>query len=116
VSSCLCPWEESETSSVDHELRMAINTGRLHLGSKVAIRELQRGRAKIAILSSNCPEKIREQIEEYGKLGDIPVLQHQKDSLDLGVLCRKPFPVSVIVINETGDSKILDLVNTENAQ
>jgi ribosomal protein L30E len=57
---------------------MAINTGRLHLGSKVAIRELQRGRAKIAILSSNCSDEIREQIEKYGKLGNIPVLQHQK--------------------------------------
>jgi len=95
---------------------MAINTGRLHLGSKVAVRELQRGRAKIAILSSNCSDELRAQIEEYGKLGNIPVLHHQKDSLDLGVLCRKPFPVSVIVINDTGDSKILDLVNTENAQ
>jgi large subunit ribosomal protein L30e len=95
---------------------MAINTGLFHLGSKVAIRELQRGRAKIAILSSNCSDEIRGQIEKYGMLGNIPVLLHQKDSLDLGVLCRKPFPVSVIIINDTGDSKILDLVNTENAQ
>jgi ribosomal protein L30E len=32
-----------------------------------------------------------------------------KDSLDLGVLCGKPFSVSVIVINDPGDSKILEL-------
>ena len=89
---------------------MALSTGRVHLGSKVAMREIRRGRAKMAILSSNCPAEIRENIENHGKLSEIPVLRHQKDSLDLGVLCGKPFPISTIVINDPGDSKILDLV------
>jgi large subunit ribosomal protein L30e len=88
---------------------MAINTGRFRLGSKVALREIRRGRALMAILSSNCPEEIRESIENHGKLSGIPVLRHQKDSLDLGILCGKPFPVSTIVINDPGDSKILEL-------
>jgi large subunit ribosomal protein L30e len=96
-------------SSVDHELRMAINTGRIHMGSKVAIRELRRGRARMAILSSNCPAATREEIDNYGKLSSVPVLHHQKDSRDLGILCGKPFPVSTIVISDPGDSKILDL-------
>ncbi len=96
-------------SSVDHELRMAFRTGRIHLGSKVAIRELRRGRALMAILSSNCPSAIREKIENYDKLSSVPVLHHQKDSRDLGILCGKPFPVSTLVISDPGDSKILDL-------
>ena len=67
---------------------MAINTGRVHLGSKVSLREMRRGRARIVILSSNCPEETREIIEN----------------------CGKPFPVSTIVVNDPGDSKILDIV------
>jgi large subunit ribosomal protein L30e len=94
---------------------MAISTGRIHLGSKVAARELRMGRAKMAIVSSNCPEGNREQIEIYGRLADIPVLRHQKDSIELGVLCGKPFPVSAIVINDPGDSRILTLVEAEDA-
>jgi len=89
---------------------MAINTGGVHLGSKVALREMRRGRARVAILSSNCPEETKETIENYGRLSKIPVIHHPKDSLDLGVLCGKPFPVSTIVINDPGDSKILDIV------
>lgn len=88
---------------------MAISTGQVHLGSKVAVREMRRGRAKISILSSNCPEETRENIENLGRISDVPVLRHSKDSLDLGVLCGKPFPVSAIVINDPGDSKILDM-------
>ena len=78
--------------------------------------EIRRGRAKMAIISSNCPEEIREGIENYGRLAGIPVLRHPKDGLDLGVLCGKPFPVSAIVINDPGDSRILTLVKAEDAQ
>jgi large subunit ribosomal protein L30e len=94
---------------------MSISTGRVHLGSKMALRELRRGRAKIAIISSNCPDESQKRIENYAKLAKIPVIKHSKDSLDLGLLCGKPFPVSAIVINNPGDSKILNLVKVENA-
>jgi large subunit ribosomal protein L30e len=102
-------------SSLDHELRMALKTGRVNLGSKSALKELLKGRAKLIILSSNCPERYQEKIEGYAKLVGIPVLRHKKDSVDLGTLCGKPFPVSAIVINEPGDSKILSLVKEGDA-
>ena len=102
-------------SSIDNELRIAISTGRVSLGSKTAMREMRRGRPKMAIISSNCPEEMRFRIGNYGRLANIPVLHHQKDSLDLGLLCGKPFPVSAIVINDPGDSRILRLVKVEDA-
>ncbi len=94
---------------------MAISTGRIHLGSKMTIREIRRSRAKVVILSSNCPEVIRTRIETLGKLSKTPVLHHSKDSLDLGLLCGKLFPVSAMVINDPGDSRILNLVKVEDA-
>jgi len=97
-------------SSIDQELRLALSTGKIQIGSKVAVRELRRGRAKLAIVSSNCPREAREKIENYGKLGEIPLMEHPKDSLDLGTLCGKPYPVSAMVVLEPGDSKILELV------
>jgi large subunit ribosomal protein L30e len=97
-------------SSVDNELRLALSTGKTQLGSKAAVRELRRGRAKLAILSINCPKEARQTIENYGKLSQVPVMEHPKDSVDLGTLCGKPFPVSAIVITDPGDSRILELV------
>jgi len=96
-------------SDVDLELRKAINTGKVYLGSKVAIREIRRGRAKMAILSSSCPKKIKNILNNLGELSNIKVIKHKKNSLDLGMLCGKPFPVSVIVINQQGDSKIFEV-------
>jgi large subunit ribosomal protein L30e len=100
-------------SSRDQQLRLALSTGRVQLGSKQAERELRRGRARMAILSSNCPEKIKVSIENYGKLGKTPIWNHEKDSVDLGMLCGKPYPVSAIVINDPGDSRILELMKEE---
>jgi len=100
-------------SSRDQQLRLALSTGRVQLGSKQAVRELRRGRAKMAIISANCPKEVREKIETFGRLGNIPVLVHENDSVDLGILCGKPYPVSAIVINDPGDSRILDLVKEE---
>ena len=100
-------------SSRDQQLRLALSTGRVQLGSKQTVRELRRGRARMAILSSNCPKDIKESIESYGKLGKVPIWKHEKDSVDLGMLCGKPYPVSAIVINDPGDSRILDIVKEE---
>jgi ribosomal protein L30E len=61
-------------SSVDKELRLALSTGKVQIGSKAAMRELRRGRAKLAVVSSNCPREAREMIETYGKLSEIPVM------------------------------------------
>ena len=97
-------------SSIDQELRLALSTGKVQVGSKTAMREMRRGRAKLAIVSANCPREAKETIKNYGSLSNIPVMDHPKDSVDLGTLCGKPFPVSAIVINDPGDSKILDLV------
>ena len=100
-------------SSVDHELRLALSTGKVQLGSKTAVREMRRGRARMAILSSNCPADNAEAIETYGRLSEIPVLTHVKDSVDLGVLCGKPYPVSAMVISDPGDSNILKITKED---
>jgi large subunit ribosomal protein L30e len=96
-------------SSVDRELRMALSTGRVEIGSKEGIKEMRRGRAQLAIISENCPEEYREKIMNYADIGDIPVMVHNKDSLDMGTLCGKPYPVSTVIIMDPGDSRILDL-------
>jgi large subunit ribosomal protein L30e len=95
---------------VEHELRLAFSTGKVQIGSRESIKSLQRNRAKMAIISNNCPKDLKENIEKLGVLAGITVLEHNRDSVDLGVLCGKPFPVSAIVINEPGDSKILELI------
>ena len=52
-------------------------------------------------MSSNCPQKNKEDILHYAKLIDLPVVELKMDNEELGVFCKKNFFVSVIgVIKE----------------
>ncbi len=101
--------------NLDDELRRAVSTGKVLLGTRSVLKEVRLGRGKLVVLSSNCPKETRERIMEFAKLSKIPVIQHSKTGVDLGTLCGKPFIVSAMVIKDPGDSKILSLVKSKDA-
>lgn len=102
--------------SLDDELKRTVSTGKVLLGGRSSLKEVGLGRAKLVLLASNCPGSLKEKILVLAKLSDIPVIEHSKTGLDLGNLCGKPFIVSSIVVKDTGDSKIMSLVDSGNAQ
>jgi len=103
-------------SSLNNELKRAISTGKVLLGSRSVLREVGLGRAELVVISSNCPENLKAEITKLASLSKIPVIQHPKNGVDLGILCGKPFIVSTMAIKDPGDSKIMSLVNLEDAQ
>jgi len=101
--------------SLDDEMKRAISTGKVLLGSRSILREVRLGRAELVMISSNCPQNLKEKVMRLAGLSKIPVIQHSKTGVDLGTLCGKPFIVSGIVIKDTGDSRILSLVSSGDA-
>jgi len=95
--------------SLESELKMVLKTGKVVLGSKQAIKYVKLGKAKMVILAANAPPNIKSDILYYAKLSNIPVYIYKGTSVDLGVLCGKPFMVSAITILDEGESKILEL-------
>jgi large subunit ribosomal protein L30e len=95
---------------VDKAIGTAVKTGKVVLGANNAIKNAQAGKAKLIVVSANCPAEIRGDIEYYGKLSDVNVVVYNGTSIDLGMACKKPFMVSALTIKEPGDSDILKLV------
>ena len=62
------------------------------------------------IIAENCPDDIREDVEHYSKLSDIPVYNYEGTSVDLGSVCGKPFTVATLIIKDPGDSTILEIM------
>lgn len=94
---------------MDRELRQAVGTGKVILGSDKTVKAVKLGEAKLAILASNCQPDLREDVERYAGLADVPVHIYQGDSTDLGLACGKPFLVSAIAIIDPGSSDVLGL-------
>lgn len=92
------------------ELRTAMSTGRVVLGSKKTISLCRFGKAKMVIIAANCPTEIRREIEYLCKLSNIPIYVFPGTSWDLGAACGKPFMVAALAIVDPGESDIMALV------
>jgi len=83
------------------ELKMAINTGKVVFGMKETVKLLKKDSIKYVIISKNCPDN------EH--LKDIENLYHYPgNNVDLGSACGKPFPISVIGIEDPGKANFQD--------
>ena len=96
--------------SLEIQLKLAMETGKVRLGSNSAIKLLKLGKAKLLIIANNCPEKVRKDIEYYASFTKTPIYEFEGSNMELASLCKKPFPVSVITIEDAGESRILEIV------
>jgi len=99
---------------VNKAIATTVKTGKISFGTNNAVKNAKTRKAKLIIVASNCPQKVREDIEYYCKLSNIPVTIYKGTSIDLGAVCGKPFKVSALTIREPGDSDILKLVEAAN--
>ena len=95
---------------IDRGIRVAVDTGDVTLGSEKSIQSLKLGKGLLTVIASNSPEDIIEDVEYYSKLSEIPVHIYDGTSVELGSVCGKPFTVATLVVNDPGDSTILDIV------
>lgn len=94
----------------DKAIATAIKTGKVSIGAESAKQNAKTGKSRLIILAANCSEKIREDIEYYCRLSDVPVITYNGSSKDLAATCAKPFIISALSIKEPGDSEILKLI------
>lgn len=101
---------------VDKALGTAVKTGKVVFGAESAVKNAQTGKARLIVISANCPTEVRGDIEYYSKLSEVNVVVYKGTSIDLGMACKKPFVVSALTIKEPGDSDILKLVEQPSVE
>ncbi|MCC6042727.1 MAG: 50S ribosomal protein L30e [Candidatus Verstraetearchaeota archaeon] len=96
--------------SLDRELKVALRTGSIVLGSREVLKLISVGKGKLVIVASNCPELIKEQIEYYAKLSGIPIYHAPYTNMEIGEMCQRKHSISSLLVLEEGESEILKLV------
>lgn len=89
-------------------LRLAVESGKVEFGSRSGVKDLLLGKTKMVLVAKNAPKALREDVEKYGKLSRIPVVEYPGTSMEMGSICGKPFPVLVLTVRNEGVSNILD--------
>ncbi len=96
-----------DLQEIERQIRMAVETGEVVLGSNQTIKLLKFGKPKLVIVAANCPNEIREDIEYYAELADIPVFVYPGTSKELGSVCGRPHVVASMAVLDEGESELL---------
>ena len=84
-----------------------MRSGKASLGYKQTLKTMRTSKAKMIIISNNCPPLRKSEIEYYALLAKCNVHHYSGTNTDLGTACGKYFRVSVLSITDAGDSDIL---------
>ena len=93
---------------IEKVLKTTVKKGKVKIGTKQTKQAVNKGEAKLIVMSNNCPYSI--EINGLAKKKKIPIYNSDSDSINLGYTCGKSFAVSVFAVLEEGGSNILNLV------
>ncbi|MBW2981304.1 50S ribosomal protein L30e [Candidatus Woesearchaeota archaeon] len=78
------------------DIKKAVKEKKIIIGTLRTMKALKLGKVSKIFLTLNCPEDVKEDIEYYSKLGKVKVVKLKQPSVELGTICKKPFPISVL--------------------
>ncbi|HLC59432.1 MAG TPA: 50S ribosomal protein L30e [archaeon] len=84
--------------TLNDDIRTALKTGKIILGYRRSIRYVKNDKPKKVVMARNAPERMRNEVEHNSKIAGTQLETFDGSSIDLGVLCGKPFPVAVLAI------------------
>ena len=84
------------TIDVVAEFKKFQAANKLVIGQEEAVKLLRQGTAQKIFLASNCDPQVKEDINQYCKVGNIECVELSQSNDEIGVLCRKPFAISVV--------------------
>jgi len=91
-------------------IRLAVDSGKVELGADKAKKIALRGEAKLVIISKNCPSDTAADLKRYCSQSGTPIIEFPGTSVELGIVCGKPFTVSALSVLEEGNSDILQAI------
>jgi large subunit ribosomal protein L30e len=91
---------------INKALKTAVSTGKVLFGYEQTMKALKTNKAKLIIISRNCPDDHLNQID---KQKDVPYYKFSGNNVELGSACGKPFSVSMLSVLNPGESEILAL-------
>nr|XP_037842143.1 60S ribosomal protein L30-like [Chlorocebus sabaeus] len=92
---------------INSRLLLVIKSGKYILGYKQTLKMIRQGKAKLAILTENCPALRKSKIECYTVLTKTGVHRYSDNTFELGIACGKYCRVCTLSIIDPGDSDII---------
>jgi len=79
-------------------IKKCLSSGDLVVGRDVVFKSFRRGVVSSVFLASNCPASFVDDVKHYADVYGCEVNFLDVPNLELGVVCRKPFGVSMVAV------------------
>jgi len=101
---------------VDTNIKVAYKTGKMLYGKAQVLKQIRQDPFKMIIIANNCPDELVTQLRYYNSLinNNIFIHRYKGSSWDLGLALGKPYMISVLGINDFGDSDLITLKTKNN--
>ncbi|MGV8176624.1 MAG: 50S ribosomal protein L30e [Candidatus Bilamarchaeaceae archaeon] len=100
--------KKEKENPMQREIRLAVETGKVEFGARSGLKNSSSGKAKLFVVAENTPAEIRGEVVRCAKAAEIPVLEFEGNTMELGSICGKPYPVSVLSVHDAGESDIIE--------
>lgn len=84
------------------ELKKVLKGENVIIGTERTLKELKRGNVDKVLVTSNCPAAVEQDIDYYSRLGNVEKVKLPVPNEELGVICKKPFSISVVSLLKGG--------------
>ena len=84
------------------EIKKIIKAKNFVVGTERTIKNLKLGKVEKVIISSNCSERVLDDLSYYAGLSKAETVKVNYPNEELGVICKKPFSISVLSILKGG--------------
>lgn len=78
------------------DIRKLLGSDKLIMGAERTIKALRAGTLEKVYLANNVEEETFDDIKQFAKIADVEIIETDMPNDDLGVLCKKPFSISVL--------------------
>lgn len=90
--------KEKSVDKLSKEITDALKKKKIIFGRDKTLKLLKNGKCSLVVYANNSPSALKEEIEKYSELTNIPAKVFNGDNQMLAVLCKKPFNISALAI------------------
>jgi|TARA_B100002003_G_C14071923_1_gene515722 large subunit ribosomal protein L30e len=78
------------------DIKKALDAKKVVIGAEETLKKIKLSKLSKVYISSNCPEGKKDDLERASKVAKIDFVVLGKTNEELGVVCKKPFSISVL--------------------
>jgi len=91
-------------------IRLAVESGKTEFGVKSGLAAFLTGKATLFVVAEDAPKEYQNKIFDLANKSKIPIIVFPGSTMELGAVCGKPFPVSVLSVYDVGNSNLMSYV------